>query len=136
IPEEYGGLGQGLVTASLVFEHLAFSGSASFAATYGAHTGIGTVPTLLYGNDAQKARYLPKLATGDIIGAYALTETESGSDALAAKTTAELSIDKSRWKVNGSKQFITNAGFAGLFSTFVKIDGKNSCLLIEGGALG
>jgi len=136
VPEAYGGLGQGLVTACLALERVGASGCGSFGATFGAHTGIGTTPVLLYGTEAQRAKWLPKLASGEVIGAYALTEPGSGSDALAAKTSAKLSIDQSRWIVNGDKLFITNAGFAGLFSVFVKIDGKNSCLLVERNSLG
>src|SRR5437870_12116551 len=92
---------------------------ASFSVSFGAHTGIGTLPLVYYGTEEQKQRYLPKLATGEWLAAYALTEPQSGSDALGAKTTAVRHGD--HYVVNGVKQFITNAGFADLFTVFVRI---------------
>ena len=123
IPEEYGGLGKDLTTFSFVTEVLGWGHGVSVA--IGAHTGIGTCPILYYGNDAQRAKYLPKLATGELKAAYALTEPGSGSDALGAKTKAVLSADKKYYILNGQKIFITNAGFADVFVVFAKIDGDD-----------
>jgi alkylation response protein AidB-like acyl-CoA dehydrogenase len=122
IPEEYGGLGSDKVTSCLVTE--AVSAYGAWSVTFGAHVGIGTLPIVFFGNDEQKARYLPKLATGELIAAYALSEAGSGSDALGAKTRATLSADKKSWILNGSKQWITNAGMADVFVVFAKIDGE------------
>lgn len=121
IPEEYEGLGQGLNQAMLVAEHYAKNGS--FTTSMMCHTGIGTLPIVYYGNEEQKAKYLPKLATGEWLGAYALTEEGSGSDALAAKTKAVLSEDGKYWTLNGTKQFITNAGFADVYTVYAQVDG-------------
>lgn len=123
IPEEYGGLGKDLMTFSYVTEILGWGHGVSVA--IGAHTGIGTCPIIYYGNDAQRAKYLPKLATGELKAAYALTEPGSGSDALGAKTKAVLSADKKHYILNGQKIFITNAGFADVFVVFAKIDGDD-----------
>ncbi|MEK9152533.1 MAG: acyl-CoA dehydrogenase family protein, partial [Patescibacteria group bacterium] len=131
VPEAYGGMGLSMIDSALVFEGFGAGGSASLLVTIGAHGGIGTVPLLFFGNDEQRGRYLAKLATAELIGAYALTEPESGSDALAAKTKAELTPDGKHYKVNGKKRFITNAGFADLFTVLAKVDGQNACLLIE-----
>src|SRR5436190_15698465 len=106
VPEEYGGLGGDKTSSSLIFESLSRQGS--MAVTFGAHVGIGTMPIVLFGSPEQRQRYLPKLATGELIAAYALTEPGSGSDALAAKTKAVLSADGKTWKLTGTKQFITN----------------------------
>src|SRR3954462_5295566 len=95
----------------------------SFGGSIGAHTGIGTMPLLYFGNAAQKARYLPRLATGELVGAYALTEPGSGSDALAARTTAVLTDHGKHFFLNGRKMWITNGGFADLFTIFAKVDG-------------
>jgi len=122
IPERYGGLGQEKTTTMLMTETL--NRCASFAVSLGAHIGIGTLPLLYFGTAEQKQRYLPKLATGEWIAAYALTEPGSGSDALAARTRAELSDDGRHYLLNGSKQWITNAGFADLFVVFAKIGGE------------
>ncbi|HEX2524525.1 MAG TPA: acyl-CoA dehydrogenase family protein, partial [Terriglobia bacterium] len=104
----------------------------SFATTFGAHTGIGTLPIVYFGDEQQKAKYLPKLATAEWIAAYALTEAESGSDALNAKTKAVLSPDGKHYILNGTKLFITNAGFAHVFVTFAKVDGeKFTCFIVE-----
>ncbi len=121
VPDAYGGLGQDETTAMLVAESVTRLGS--WSVTFGAHVGIGTLPIVFFGNEAQKMRYLPKLATGEWIAAYALTEPGSGSDALGAKTTAKLSADGKYYLLNGGKQFITNAGFADVFVVFAKIDG-------------
>ncbi len=129
-PEEYGGLGKDFVTATLVNEHL--GGGHSFAVAMAAHTGIGSLPILYFGTDAQKAKYIPKLATGEMKGAYALTEPGSGSDALAAKTTASTSADGKTYALNGQKIWITNSGFADVFTVFAKIDGdKFSAFIVE-----
>jgi alkylation response protein AidB-like acyl-CoA dehydrogenase len=121
IPEAYGGLGLHKTTSMLVSERGALC--ASFSVSWGAHTGIGTLPIVYYGSEAQKQKYLPKLATGEWLAAYALTEPGSGSDALGARTRAERLPD-GRWRLTGTKQFITNAGFADLFTVFAKVDGQ------------
>ena len=120
VPEAYGGLGLDKSTALLVSERAAKLGS--FSISWGAHTGIGTLPIVYYGSEAQKQHYLPKLASGEWLAAYALTEPGSGSDALAAATTARR--DGDHWVLTGTKQFITNAGFADLFTVFAQADGK------------
>jgi alkylation response protein AidB-like acyl-CoA dehydrogenase len=127
VPEAYGGLGLDKATALLVSERAAKLGS--FSVSWGAHTGIGTLPIVYYGSPAQKQRYLPKLASGEWLAAYALTEPGSGSDALAAATTARR--DGEHWVLTGTKQFITNAGFADLFTVFAQADGKFSAFLVE-----
>lgn len=124
IPEKYGGLGLDKVTSAIVAEKIADGMCASFSATFGSHCGIGTLPIVFFGNESQKKKYLPKLATAELVSAYALTEPESGSDALAAKTTAILSEDEKYYILNGTKQFITNGSWADLFITFAKVDGK------------
>ena len=130
VPEKYGGLEQDKTTTMLITESL--TRCASFAVSLGAHVGIGSLPLVYFGTVEQKERYLPRLATGELIAAYALTETESGSDALAARTRAALSEDGTHYVLDGSKQFITNAGFADLFVIFAKIDGdKFSAFLVE-----
>src|SRR5450432_2518344 len=135
VPEEYGGLGGDKTSSSLIFESASRLGS--FAVSYGAHVGIGTMPLVLFGTAEQKRRYLPSLASGERIAAYALTEPGSGSDALGAKTRAVLSADGKSWKLTGIKQYITNAGFADLFTVFAKVDGeKFTAFLIERGAPG
>lgn len=121
IPEAYGGLGADKATIMLVSEGVAWGGS--FAVTHGAQAGIGTLPIVYYGTPEQKAEYLPRLATGELLSCYALTETGSGSDALAAATTAKLTPDGAHYVLNGSKQFITNAGYADICIVFAKIDG-------------
>jgi alkylation response protein AidB-like acyl-CoA dehydrogenase len=130
VPEEFGGLDIDKTTAMIISEALAINGS--FAVTYGAHTGIGTLPIVYYGTQEQKARYLPKLATGEFLAAYALSEPSSGSDALAAKTTAVLSEDGKHYVLNGTKQWITNAAWADLITVFAQVDGeKFSAFLVE-----
>ncbi len=123
IPEEYGGLGKDLTSFSYVTEILGWGHGVSVA--IGAHTGIGTCPIIYYGTDAQRAKYLPKLATGELKAAYCLTEPWSGSDALGAKTKAVLTDDKKYYVLNGQKMWITNAGFADVFIVFAKIDGDD-----------
>jgi alkylation response protein AidB-like acyl-CoA dehydrogenase len=120
-PEEYGGLGKDFVTATLINE--ALGAGHSFSVAMAAHTGIGSLPILYFGTEAQKQKYIPKLASGEMKGAYALTEPNSGSDALSAKTTAKLSDDGKFYLLNGQKCWITNSGFADVFTVFAKIDG-------------
>ncbi len=128
IPEQYGGLELDQACGMLVSEHLAKCGS--FAVSHGGHTGIGSLPIVYFGTDEQKQHYLPRLATGELLAAYALTEAGSGSDALAAKATAVLDGDS--WVLNGEKMWITNAAFADVFITFAKVDGEHfSCFIIE-----
>ena len=128
IPEAYGGLDLDKKTALLVLEEMARQ--ASFSTSYCAHTSIGTLPIVYFGNHAQKSKYLPKLATGEWVAAYALTEAGSGSDALGAKTTAVLKDN--HWLLNGTKAWITNAGFADLFVVFAKINGSHlSAFIVE-----
>jgi alkylation response protein AidB-like acyl-CoA dehydrogenase len=130
IPEAYGGLGLDKISAAYVGEQIAVN--PSFAGSLGAHTSIGTLPLVYFGNDAQKAKYLPRLASGELIAAYALTEPQSGSDALAAKTTATLSADGRHYVLNGSKMWITNGGFADLFTIFAKVNGEQfTAFLVE-----
>ena len=120
IPEEYNGMGMDFVSTMLVCDRVS-GATGSFATAYGAHTGIGIMPIFLYGTEEQKAKYLPKLATGEWIGAYALTEPTAGSDANSGKTTAVLSEDGKHWIINGQKMWISNAGFAQTFIVFAKI---------------
>ena len=120
VPEEFGGLELDKATSMLVAEKSAPSGA--FGVAYLAHTGIGTLPLVYYGNNEQKERYLENLMTGEWIGAFCLTEPEAGCDALSARTTATLSEDGTHYILNGTKQFITNAGFANLFTVFAKVD--------------
>ncbi|MEO0058956.1 MAG: hypothetical protein RLZZ312_603 [Bacteroidota bacterium] len=125
VPEEYGGLGMGFVSTMLVCDY--FSGaSGSLSTAFGAHTGIGTMPITLYGNDAQKKKYVPKLASGEWFGAYCLTEPGAGSDANSGKTKAVLSEDGTYYKITGQKMWISNAGFCSVFIVFARIeDDKN-----------
>jgi alkylation response protein AidB-like acyl-CoA dehydrogenase len=130
IPEAFGGLGLDKVSAAFVGEQIALN--PSFAGSLGAHTSIGSLPIVYFGTEAQKAKYLPRLAAGEMIAAYALTEPESGSDALAAKTTAVLSPDGRHYILNGQKMWITNGGFADLFTIFAKVNGeKFTAFLVE-----
>lgn len=132
IPENYGGLGLHKVSSAVVGEQFALQ--ASFAGTQSSHVNIGTLPIVFFGTEAQKHKYLPKLASGEWIGAYALTEPQSGSDALAAKTKAVLSADGRHYILNGQKMWITNGGFADLFTVFAKVDGdKFTAFLVERG---
>lgn len=130
IPEEYGGLGSDFNTNT--FLAMALGSSYSFGVSFSAHTGIGTLPILYYGTAEQKAKYLPKLATGELKSAYCLTEPTSGSDALSAKTTAKLSDDGNYYILNGQKMWITNGGFADILITFAQVDGnKFTCFIID-----
>lgn len=122
IPEAYGGLGLDKISSSLITEK--FSRSGSFALSFGAHTGIGTLPIVMFGDEEQKKKYLPDLSTGKRLAAYALTEPGSGSDALGAKTTAKLNEEGTHYILNGEKQWITNSGFADVFVVYAKIDGE------------
>src|SRR5204862_3357047 len=130
IPEAYGGLEMDKVTAAVIADHIAKY--AGFATTWGGHTGIGTLPLVYFGNDEQKKKYLPRLATGEIVGAYALSEASSGSDALNCRARATLSSDGKHYVLNGEKMWITNAGFADLFVIFAKVGGeKFSAFVVE-----
>lgn len=131
-PEEYGGLGKDFVTSTIVSEYL--GAGHSFSVALSAHTGIGTLPILYFGTEAQKQKYLPKLISGEWAGAYGLTEPGSGSDALGAKTTATLSTDGKHYLLNGQKVWITNGGFADVYTVFAKIDGdKFTAFIVERG---
>jgi alkylation response protein AidB-like acyl-CoA dehydrogenase len=135
IPEALGGLGKDFITSTLVNEGL--GGGFSFSVAIAAHTGIGTLPILYFGNEAQKEKYIPKLASGEWKGAYGLTEPNSGSDALGAKTTATLSEDGKYYILNGQKCWITNGGFADVYTVFAKIDGdKFTGFIVERGMEG
>ncbi len=135
VAEELGGLGLDKVTSMLVAESQGMNGS--WATTFGAHTGIGTLPLVFFGTPAQKAKYLPDLASGKKVAAYALSEAGSGSDALGAKTVARLNAEGTHYVVNGGKMWITNGGFADLYTVFVKVDGeKFTALLVERGTPG
>ena len=135
VPEGWGGMGLDLCTSLLITENL--GAAASFAVTHSDHTALGILPIVLFGNDEQKARYLPALATGEKIAAYALTEGNSGSDARAARTRATLSQDASHYVLNGAKQFITNAGIADVFVAYAKVDGdKFTAFLVDKGSAG
>lgn len=132
IPEAYGGLGKDFITSTLVNEGL--GGGYSFSVAVAAHTGIGTLPILYFGTDAQKEKYISRLATGEWKGAYGLTEPNSGSDALGAKTTAKLSDDGKHYLLNGQKCWITNGGFADVYTVFAKVDGdKFTGFIVERG---
>ena len=122
ISGEYGGLGLDQISGALIAENV--GRSASFAAMLGAQTGIGLFPIIHFGTEAAKQKYLPRIATGELITAYALTEAGSGSDALAARATARLSEDGSHYILNGEKMFVTNGGFADIFIVFAKVDGR------------
>ena len=135
VPENYGGLGKDFITSTIVAEYL--GGGYSFSVANAAHTGIGTLPILYFGTEAQKAKYIPKLASGEFKGAYGLTEPNSGSDALGAKTTATLSSDGKHYIINGQKCWITNGGFADVYTVFAKIDGEQfTAFIIERGMEG
>ena len=130
IPEEYGGLGLDQTSGALVGENI--GRCASFATTLGAESGIGLLPIIYFGTEAAKQKYLPKIASGELITAYALTEAGSGSDAMAAKATARLSEDGTHYILNGEKMFITNGGFADIFIVFAKVDGdKFTAFIVE-----
>jgi alkylation response protein AidB-like acyl-CoA dehydrogenase len=129
IPEAYGGLEMDKVTAAVIADHIAKY--AGFATTWGAHSGIGLLPIVYFGTEEQKQKYLPRLASGEIVGAYALSESTSGSDAMNSRTRAELSSDGKHYILNGEKMWITNAGFADLFTVFAKVGDKFTAFLVE-----
>jgi alkylation response protein AidB-like acyl-CoA dehydrogenase len=134
-PEKYGGLGKDFVTSTIVNEYL--GAGHSFSVAIAAHTGIGTLPILYFGTPEQKQKYIPKLISGEWVGAYGLTEPNSGSDALGAKTSAKLSADKKYYLLNGQKCWITNGGFADVYTVFAKVDGdKFTGFIIERGTEG
>src|SRR6204780_5076608 len=135
IPEEFGGSGLDKVSATVLAEKL--SGYPSFMVSFGAHTGIGTIPIVYFGTEAQKKKYLPKIATGEWLSCYCLSEPQAGSDALASRTRAVLSPDGKSWILNGQKMWITNGGFADVYVVFAKVDGeKFSCFIVERGTPG
>ncbi|OZM55996.1 acyl-CoA dehydrogenase [Lottiidibacillus patelloidae] len=130
VPEKYGGIDLDKISSSIITEKFALAGS--FSLSYGAHVGIGSLPIVFFGNEAQKKKYLPDLASGEKIAAYALTEPGSGSDALGAKTVAKLNDEGTHYILNGEKQWITNAGFADVFIVYAKIDGdKFTAFIVE-----
>jgi alkylation response protein AidB-like acyl-CoA dehydrogenase len=129
VPEEYGGLELDSATSALVADHMAVQGS--FSVAFGAHVGIATLPLVYFGTDDQKRRYLPRLASAEWIGAYALSESGSGSDALALRSQAVPTADGSAYILNGEKMWISNAGFADLFTVFAKIGDRVSAFLVE-----
>jgi alkylation response protein AidB-like acyl-CoA dehydrogenase len=132
IPESYGGAGLDKISATVLAEKV--SGYASFAVSHGGHAGIGTIPIVYFGTEEQKKKYLPKIATGELLSCYCLSEPQAGSDALAARTRAVLSPDGKNYILNGQKMWITNGGFADVFIVFAKIDGeKFSCFIVEKG---
>ena len=135
IPEEYGGLGLDKTSSMLVAENLGKTGS--FAVSHGAHSGIGTLPIVYFGTEDQKRKFLPKLAAGELISSYSLSEPGSGSDALSAKTTAALSPDGNFFILNGTKMWLSNAGFADMYITFAQVGGdKFTSLILEKGLKG
>ncbi len=135
VPEQYGGMGKDFITSTLVAEYL--GGGYSFSVANAAHTGIGTLPILYFGTEAQRTKYVPKLASGEFKGSYGLTEPNSGSDALSAKTTAKLSADGKHYLLNGQKCWITNGGFADVYTVFAKIDGEQfTAFIVERGMEG
>ncbi|MCZ6775862.1 MAG: acyl-CoA dehydrogenase family protein [Ignavibacteria bacterium] len=132
VPEEYGGLELGITSSILVAEHIGRTGS--WAVSHGAHTGIGTLPIVFFGTEDQKKKYLPRFATGEWISSYSLSEPSSGSDALSARTTAVLSPDNNHYLLNGTKMWLSNAGFADVYITFAQVNGeKFSAFIIEKG---
>src|SRR5215216_6791626 len=131
-PEEYGGMGKDFVTSTIINDYL--GAGHSFSVAISAHTGIGTLPILYFGTPEQKQKYIPKLINGEWTGAYGLTEPNSGSDALGAKTTARLSEDGKFYILNGQKCWITNGGFADIYTVFAKVDGdKFTGFIVERG---
>lgn len=135
VPESYGGSGLDKVSATMLAEKL--SGYASFAVSHGGHAGIGTIPIVYFGTEEQKRKYLPRMATGELLSCYCLSEPQAGSDALGARTRAVLSPDGKNWILNGQKMWITNGGFADVYIVFAKVDGeKFSCFIVERGTPG
>ncbi|BDC52274.1 acyl-CoA dehydrogenase [Bryobacterales bacterium F-183] len=130
VPEEYGGMEMDLTSAMVVAEGIAAEGS--YSAWHGAHTGIGTLPLLMFGTPEQKKKYLPKLASAELLAAYCLSEPQAGSDAMAARTRADLSEDGTHYVLNGQKMWITNGGYADFFTVFAKVGGeKFTAFLVE-----
>jgi alkylation response protein AidB-like acyl-CoA dehydrogenase len=130
VPEEYGGLGLDKISSAVITEKFARAGS--FSLSFGAHVGIGSLPIVLFGSEDQKHKYLPYLATGEKLAAYALTEPGSGSDALGAKANAKLNAEGTHFVLNGEKQWITNSGFADVFIVYAKVDGEHfSAFIVE-----
>src|SRR5215472_15973782 len=120
IPEAYGGSGLDKISATVLAEKIASYGS--FAVSHGGHAGIGTVPIVYFGSEEQKKKYLPKIASGELLSCYCLSEPQAGSDALASRTRAVLSPDGKNWILNGQKMWITNGGFADVYVVFAKVD--------------
>ncbi|MGH9481429.1 MAG: acyl-CoA dehydrogenase family protein [Terriglobales bacterium] len=131
VPEAYGGAGMDFAASAIVADHLAVQGS--FSVAFGAHAGIGTLPLVYFGSEEQKRRYLPRLASAEWVAAYALSEAGSGSDALALRTEAALDPDGSHYRLNGEKMWISNAGFADLFTVFARTGERVSAFLVEAG---
>src|SRR5215470_3884368 len=130
IPEQYGGSDMDKIASAIIAEHISVSGS--FSVSFGGHVGIGTLPIVYFGTPEQKAKYLPRLASGELIAAYALSESTSASDAMNARTKAVLSPDGKEWILNGEKMWITNGGFADVYIVFAKVDGeKFSAFIVE-----
>ena len=135
IPEAYGGAALDKISMTIVSEKL--SAYAAFVVAFGAHTGIGTIPIVYFGTEAQKKKYLPKIATGEWLSCYALSEPQAGSDALAARTRAVLSPDGKSWILNGQKMWISSGAFSDIYIVFAKVDGeKFSCFIVERGTPG
>lgn len=132
VPEEYGGVGLDKISSALIAEKFSIAGG--FSISHGAHVGIGSLPIVFFGNEEQKRKYLPQLATGEKLAAYALTEPGSGSDALGAKTTAKLNPEGTHYILNGEKQWITNSAFADIFIVYAKVDGEHfTAFIVERG---
>src|SRR5216683_2013857 len=130
VPEQYGGADMDKVSSAIIADRIAKSGS--FSVTFGGHVGIGMLPIVYFGTEAQKQKYLPKLSSGEWIGAYALSESSSGSDALNCRARADLAPDGKHYLLNGEKMWITNAGFADVFIVFAKVDGdKFTAFIVE-----
>src|SRR5207248_32847 len=130
VPEEYGGAEMDKISSAIIADRIAVCGS--FSTSFGGHAGIGTLPIVYFGTEQQKQKYLPKLASGEMVGAYALSESSSGSDALNCRARATLSPDSKHYILSGEKMWITNAGFADLFIVFAKVDGeKFTAFIVE-----
>ena len=135
VPEEYGGAALDKVSLAVLSEKLGVY--SSFGVAFGAHTGIGTIPLVYFGTDEQKKKYLPKIATGQMLACYALSEPQAGSDALNVRTRAIPSADGRNWLLSGQKMWITSGGYSDLFTVFAKVDGeKFSAFLMERGTPG
>ncbi|HXX45513.1 MAG TPA: acyl-CoA dehydrogenase family protein, partial [Candidatus Acidoferrales bacterium] len=135
IPEEYGGAGVDKISATVLTEKI--SVYASFSVAFGGTTGIGAIPLIYFGTEEQKKKYLPRIAAGELLSAYCLSEPQAGSDSLAARTRAVLSPDGKNWILNGQKMWITNGGFADVYIVFAKVDGeKFSAFIVERGTPG